>query len=256
MAPFAPGDRVVLLDPATGERLLVVVGGGVERVKGLGTVDLARLVGVEPGARFEYPGRAFIAVAPTVRDLLETVARKAQVVTPKDAARIVFEADLRAGARVVEAGVGSASLTLALARAVAPTGRVTTYEIREDFAEWGRANLARAGLADVAEVKVGDVAKDVVERDLDAFVLDVPEPWLAVSAAWNALKGGGVLVTYSPLVSQVEATHRALADHPFTVVRAFETMEREWVVGERGARPSFEMLGHTGFVTVARKRLQ
>lgn len=255
MPPFASGDRVILYDLASGERRLVVAGGEVARVAGLGTVDLGRLVGLEPGAAFTFPGRSFVALAPTVRDLMETAQRKAQVVLPKDAARIVFEADLRAGARVVEAGIGSASLTLALARAVGPTGRVVTYELREDFAEWGRANVARAGLADVVEVKVGDVAKDVSETDVDAVVLDVPDPWEAVPAAWRALKGGGVLVTYSPLVSQVEATHKALAAAAFLPPRTVEVVERDWVVGERGARPAFEMLGHTGFITAARKRL-
>ena len=64
---------------------------------------------------------------------------------------------------------------------------------------------------------------------------------------------GGRFVSYSPTVGQVERTHAALREAAFSDVRTFETLERELVVGRQGTRPSFEMLGHTGYITAARK---
>lgn len=249
---FRAGDPVALVDEA-GFRVLVRAGTGAQRIHGLGVVDTARLVGLAWGGRVEQVGKTLTALPPSLGDLLAALPRKAQVVKAKDAARIVLECDLHAGRVVVEAGIGSAHLTAALATAVRPGGKVVTYELREDFAAWGKANLELAGLADAVEVKVGDVRGGIAERGVDAVVLDVPDPWLAVPAAWDALRVGGAIATYSPLVSQVEQTHEALRKQGFRDLRTVETLERAWVVGERGARPDFDMLGHTGFLTFARR---
>lgn len=249
---IAPGDLVALADEE-GARTLVRAVGGAQKLRGVGILAGERLAGLAWGARFEHGSKTFRLLRPGIGDLTAGLDRKAQIVLPKDASRILFECDVRAGARVVEAGIGSAALTSALAWAVAPTGKVFTYELREDFADWGRKNLERAGLAPFVEVKVGDVAKGVQERDVDAFVLDVPNPWDAVPAAKESLRGDGHFCAYSPLVSQVEQTHRALKEHGFHDLRTLEIIERTWTVGERGSRPDHAMLGHTAWLTFARK---
>jgi len=246
------GDRVVLRDQG-GRRYLVEAGAKAERIQGLAFFDPAKLVGMAWGAKLEHATKTLTVLPASTMDLLATLKRKAQIVLPKDAARILLECDVRAGSLVVEAGVGSAALTLALARAAQPGGRVVTYELREDFADWGRANLAAAGLAEVVDVRVADVRAGIAERGVDAVVLDMPDPWEAVPPAWDALRPGGHFAAYSPLVSQVEQTTRALAKQGFADLRSLELIEREWVVGERGSRPSHEMLGHTGYLTFARK---
>lgn len=247
-----PGEPVILVD-GEGRRYLVRAATGSQRIAGLGALDTAKLVGLAWGGRVEQVGKTLTLLPPAVADVLAALPRKAQIVQPKDAARIVLEGDVHAGSTVVEAGIGSAHLTSVLARAVRPGGRVVTYELREDFAAWGKANLELAGLADVVEVKVGDVRGGIAERGVDAVILDVPDPWLAVPGAWDALRPGGTFASYSPLVSQVEQTHDALRKQGFRDLRTLETLERAWVVGERGARPDFDMLGHTGFLTFARR---
>src|SRR3972149_2138201 len=67
--------------------------------------------------------------------------RGAQVIYPKDLAMILFWADVYPGCRVLEAGMGSGALTLALLRAVGPEGRVISYEQREEFARRALANI-------------------------------------------------------------------------------------------------------------------
>jgi tRNA (adenine57-N1/adenine58-N1)-methyltransferase len=252
MGPIQAGEPVVLVDEA-GERWLVRAGAKAERIKGLAWLDPSQLVGRPWGGRVEHAGKVLTLLPPSTPDLLATVRRKAQIVLPKDAARILLECDVRAGSRVVEAGIGSAALTIALARASQPGGLVSTYELREDFAAWGRENLEAAGLAQAVEVKVADIRGGIAEREVDAVILDMPDPWLVVPAAWDALRSGGAFASYSPLVSQVEQTHQALRKQGFREVRTLELLERAWVVGERGARPSFDMLGHTGWLTFARR---
>ena len=253
---IAPGDFVALIDEA-GLRTLVRAEGGAQKLRGVGIFAPEKLVGMAWGARLSHGSKSLRIVKPGINDVSAGLPRRAQIVTPKDASRILYECDVRSGARVLEAGIGSGVLTSALAWAVAPTGRVHTYEVREDFIEVGTRNLALAGLDKLVDVKLGDITKagTVQERDLDAVVLDIPNPWDAVPHVKEALRGDGHFCGYSPLISQVEQTHRALAEHGFHEVRTIELIERGWHIGERGSRPQHEMLGHTAFLTFARNAL-
>lgn len=253
---FRSGDPVLFFEESeeTGVRKhLVRAGDKVDRYRGLGVFDPGKLVGLAPGDRFKVGTRDFTLIRPTTGDLLSTLERKAQIVLAKEAGPILLHAGIVPGATVVEAGIGSGALTTALAAAVGEKGRVVTYELREDFAEHARGNLARAGLADRVEIRIGDVRTGIEQRDVDAVILDMPDPWAALDAAREALAIGGAIAIYSPLVSQVEQTVRALRERKFGDVRVIEILEREWVVGERGSRPSFDMLGHSGFLVFARK---
>jgi tRNA (adenine57-N1/adenine58-N1)-methyltransferase len=249
---FDLGDIVVLVD-RKGGRYLVRLSGEKERVGKVGLVDTASLEGLTGGAAVNIGSASFTVLAPTVLDKVAAIERRAQIVVPRDAALIALNADVKAGDLVVEGGAGSGALSIVLLHLLRPGGRLVTYELREDHAQVAIANVERSGLSEGHEVRIGDVATDVTETDVDAVVLDVPEPWRAVPACKMALKAGGRLVSYSPTVGQVERTHRALREEGFWEVRTFETLERELVVGPGGTRPSFEMLGHTGYTTVARK---
>jgi tRNA (adenine57-N1/adenine58-N1)-methyltransferase len=248
---FDMGDSAVLID-RKGGRHMVRLTGGKERVGKLGLVDTSALLGASDGTRVSVGSAEFVALSPTVLDKVATIERRAQIVVPRDAALIALHADVKAGDLVVEGGAGSGALSIVLLHALRPGGRLVTYELREDHAEVAMANVEMAGLTEGHDLRLGDVA-DVEETDVDAVVLDVPEPWKAVPACGRALKAGGRLVSYSPTVGQVERTHDALREAGFQGVRTFEWLEREMVVGSGGTRPSFEMLGHTGYTTVARK---
>jgi predicted O-methyltransferase YrrM len=56
---------------------------------------------------------------------------------------------------ILEVGTLGGYSTIWLARALPPGGRIISLELDPKHAEVARANLARAGLADVAEVRVG-----------------------------------------------------------------------------------------------------
>lgn len=252
MAGIAPGDLVALADEE-GARILVRAEGGAQKIKGVGILAPEKLAGLDWGARLDHGSKTFRLLRPGIGDMHAGIARKAQIILPKDASRILYECDVHEGSRIAEAGIGSGALTTALAWAVGEKGRVHTYEIRQDFADWGRKNLEHYGLAGRVDIKVADVAHGIEERDLDAVILDMPNPWDAIPAAKEALRAEGHFCAYTPLVSQVEQTHQALIANGFTDIRTIELIERNWTVHGRGSRPNHEMLGHTAFLTFARK---
>ncbi|MBA3044047.1 tRNA (adenine-N1)-methyltransferase, partial [archaeon] len=175
-----------------------------------------------------------------------------QIILPKDSAIIMLYCDVKNGCRIVEAGVGSGALTIALANFVRPDGKIISYEKRNDFADFAKRNIENAGLGEYVEIKLGDVTESIDEKNADAVILDIPNPWDAVKNAYNALKVCGHFCSYSPTMNQVEKTVKTLK-HDFIEIKTFETLQREIVVGEGGVRPSFDMLGHTGYLTFARK---
>jgi tRNA (adenine57-N1/adenine58-N1)-methyltransferase len=187
---------------------------------------------------------------------MEGLARRPQTIGPKDAASILFHAGISPDDVVIEAGAGSGWLTIALAAAVGPRGRVIAYEKREDFAMFARENVERTGMGAGVEIRVGDVVAEMREQEVAAVVLDLPEPWTVVSAAWKALRIGGTFASFSPTVEQVRRTVEALAGQPFADVRTIEVIEREMVVRGTGTRPSSAPVGHTGYLTFARKVLE
>ncbi len=242
--------EVILLNPR-GKKWRVPVGKGLRKVRGVGRVStdgLDRLV----GRSLEVEGKSYAVLEPSVRDVIETIHRKAQIIGPKDGGYLVFHTDLNAGDIVIEGGAGSGALTIALAHAVVPSGRVISYEVRRDFLDVAQANVEAAGYGDVVRFRRADIAKGIDETEVDAVVLDVPEPWTAISPAQQALKPSGHLASFSPTVEQMRATVLALRDARFAEVWSAELLERRMEVG-RGSRPAFQMLGHTGYMTFARR---
>jgi len=224
------------------------------QVREVGTFEASKLE-ASVGRKIRIGSRSFIVLEPSTRDLHETLGRAAQSLTPKDIASVLYEADIRPAGRVIEAGTGSGAVTMAAARAVGPSGRVYAYDLREDFLAVARANVARAGLSERVEFRVGDVREPIGEKDVDAFLMDIPDPWAAVPGAWDALRPCGALASFSPNMEQVKETVAAIRKKPFVDVRTIEIIEREMEVREVGVRPSFAALGHTGYLTFARKVL-
>jgi tRNA (adenine57-N1/adenine58-N1)-methyltransferase len=243
-------DRVVLLDKS-GRKWLVVLEGDTVSIPGLGVLRTAKLR-ESIGGPVSVGGESVLVLRPSARDLSETLTRKAQIITPKDVALLLYYADVKPGDTVVEAGSGSGALTIALARSVGETGRVISYDIREDFLAVARENVRRAGLSERVEFRQGD-ARIEIAAEADAIVLDMLDPWNAVHSAHRSLKPCGHLATYSPNMEQVKETVMAMQKLPFIEVRTVELLEREMEVRETGVRPAFASLGHTGYLTVARK---
>jgi tRNA (adenine57-N1/adenine58-N1)-methyltransferase len=247
-------ETIVLIDESY-KRYFVNTQDKTDKIKGIGVFDPKILVGKEFGKQVEIGSKKFWVFRPGVMDKLIGLKRRAQIILPKDIAHIVLYCSIQPGHNVLEAGVGSGSLTTALASIVAPNGKVISYDTRKDFIEHAEKNLKINGLEKYVKILEKDVTKGISERNLDAVILDIPNPWDAVGRAYKSLRAGGYLCCYSPLISQLEQTVKELRKHNFIEIKTFENIQREMIIGERGTRPSFNMLGHTGYLTFARKAL-
>ena len=195
-ARLRDGERVLLID-AKQRRYLITLRAGTSFHTHVGIVDHDHLIGAEDGSTvLGSTGRRFVVLRPTLADVILKMPRGAQVIYPKDLAAIVMQADIAPGVRVLEAGVGSGALSMAMLRAGAD---VLGYELREDFAARARANVEDLLGPDAPyQVEVRDVYEGIDERGLDRVVLDLPEPWRVVPHAEVALRSGGILCSYLP----------------------------------------------------------
>lgn len=253
--PFEEGEPALLIDAKGRKYLLHLRSAGVFQFH-LGHLPHAEVIGSPDGSRFvSSKGASLIALRPRLGDYILKMRRGAQVVYPKDLGAILMYADIYPGLTVVEAGTGSGALTMALTRAVGPTGRVVSCEIREDHAAHGRGAIVRrfGHIPDWLELRVGDVLDAVAEEEHDRLLLDLPEPWHVIPAAAATLRSGGIVCSYVPTVPQLQQLHAALdATGRFLDVETFEVLLRTWNVTGRSVRPDHGMVGHTGFVTVGR----
>jgi tRNA (adenine57-N1/adenine58-N1)-methyltransferase len=200
-------------------------------------------------------GARYLALRPTLAEYVLEMPRGAQIIYPKDLATIALFADIGPGQTVVEAGVGSGALTLVLLRLVGPTGRVVSYEMRDEFARRAQRNIeARLGPVVPLTIRAQDIYLGIEEREVDRLVLDLPEPWRLVESAAEALRAGGLFCAYVPTIPQSQRVHEALAAHPaFALAETFETLLRPWNIAGPSVRPAHRMVAHTGFLTLARR---
>jgi tRNA (adenine57-N1/adenine58-N1)-methyltransferase len=236
---------------------LVKVEKGKELHTHKGFLHLEDLIGRHYGTRVKSSlGVEFVALKPSIRDYVFKMARKTQIIFPKDIALIVMYGNIQPGSRIVEAGTGTGALTTALAHYVKPSGRVYSYEIREEFIQTAARNLEKAGVAEHVELKNVDVTTGIEEKDIDAVVLDMATPWLVVPHARAALKGSGILVSFSPTIDQAVKTTEALEENGFVDVETVECLLRRMQIKRGKTRPETLMTGHTGYTTYARKALE
>jgi tRNA (adenine57-N1/adenine58-N1)-methyltransferase catalytic subunit len=255
-APLAAGELVVLNDRRK-RRYLVTLQPGEEWHSHSGLVPHDELIGVVEGTAVRTNRNMEVVVLrPTREDYVLKMKRGAQVVYPKDQAMIVAAADIRPGCTVIEAGAGSGALSMALLAAVGPTGRLISYERREDFAAIAERNVVGflGGMPSNWELRRGDVADELAGLRAHRVVLDLLPPWTVTRAAAQALPPGGIILAYLPGVPQVmRFTDELWGDGRFTDVRTTETLVRPWDIDGLAVRPAHRMVAHTAFLTTARR---
>jgi tRNA (adenine57-N1/adenine58-N1)-methyltransferase len=244
------GDQVVLID-SKDRRYLMRLSEGGEFHTHAGITRHDAMIGQPEGATVRSnTGARYTMLRPTLAEFVLAMPRGAQVIYPKDLGALMVQADVFPGARVLEAGVGSGALSLALLRAGAA---VTGYELRADFAKVARANVERfLGPDQPYAIHERDVYEGIDEVDLDRIVLDLPEPWRVVKHAETALHPGGIFCSYLPGIGQVAALHEALEQSAFGLGHTIEVLERSWHIKGQSVRPDHRMVAHTGFLTTAR----
>ncbi|MBA3620764.1 MAG: tRNA (adenine-N1)-methyltransferase, partial [Euzebyales bacterium] len=247
---------VLLIDRKQRRYLLTLRDGG-EFHTHHGVLAHADLLGRPEGSTVRTTkGATLLALRPTAADWTVKAPRGAQVVYPKDQAMIVGLADVCPGATVVEAGAGSGALTAALLRAVGPTGLVVSFELRDAHADVAERNVADrfGGHPPNWDLRRGDVVSGLAEITCDRVILDLLEPWAASKPAADSLHPGGILLAYTPAITQVMRLREALdADARWGMAATVETLVRAWHVDGLAVRPDHRMVAHTAFLTTARR---
>jgi predicted O-methyltransferase YrrM len=169
-------------------------------------------------------GMPDIGVAPTHGKLLHLLAR------------------MRGARAILEIGTLAGYSTIWLARALPPGGRLVTLEFDPRHAEVARANLARAGLADLVEVRVGPALDTLPELTgpfdlvfIDADKVNNPEyvRWAlrlarpgSVIVVDNVVRGGSLLDKDGddPAVRGTRSLYETIAAEPRLTATAVQTV--------------------------------
>ncbi len=195
-------------------------------------------------------GKEFSIFDPFFIDVYRKIRRSAQIIPLKDIGLIIAETGIGKKSRIVDAGSGSGALCCFLANIAK---EVTTYDIREDFIGIVSHNIDYLKLKNI-KIKNKNIYEGIDEKNVDAVVLDLPEPWLAIEPAKKALKAGGFLVSYSPTIPQVaDFVNKISSSNDFVHIKTSEIIEREWEVFERKVRPKSQGIGHSGFISFIRR---
>jgi len=250
---ISEGDEVLFITQR-GKRYLVEVRRGRRFHSSEGYVDLDRVIGKPYGSRIRTnTGSVWVAARPLILDHALNFPRVTQIVYPKDLGYIVLMSGVRCGSRVVEGGTGAGVLTAMLAYYVAPMGKVYSYDVDEEHLRNAEKQLERVGLREFVELRHGDLTERIYEEGVDAVILDIPTPWLAVANAKRALRDGGMLVSISPTIEQVIETVEALRGEGFADITTVELLLRTLRVKRGMTRPEHLMHAHTVYITTARK---
>ena len=250
---FRDGDQALLID-RKGRRYMITLSEEQVFHFHLGRVPHDQLIGHTVGDWYRSDrGHVVLAVRPTMADFVLEMPRGPQIIYPKDLGNIIILGDIFPGATVVEGGLVSGSMTSALLRAVGSSGSVITYEINESVLPKALANINKVvGDPPNLTVTIGDIYQGIAEAEVDRVVLDVPEPWQAVSTVGDALTMGGIMLSFLPTILQVHQLVMELnRDSRFQLIEMVETLLRPWHVTERSVRPEHRMVAHSGFLTTA-----
>ena len=253
---FSAGDRIQLTDPK-GKMYTFTITPGKEWHTHKGWIVHNDLIGLPEGSVVSTSaGLQFTAFKPLLGDFVLSMPRGATIVYPKDAAMIIGVADVFPGAKVIEAGVGSAALSISLLRAIGPTGELTSFERREDFADIARENVRTyfGAVPTNWSLNIGSVQESSTDKKYDRVILDMLAPWECISFAAEVLRPGGVFLAYVATTTQLSMTAEAIKeDGHFTEPLSSETIVRDWHHEGLAVRPMQRMIGHTGFLIVTRR---
>lgn len=196
----------------------------------------------------------FRILKPGLNDLIRGVRRQTQVLYPKDIGYICLRLGVGNGTRVIEAGSGSGSLTLALSWFSGERGQVYTYEARPEFYELCRKNLEWAGLGGNVTQYNRNIEEGFDQSDADSLFLDVRTPWEYLDQVLAAVRFGGQFCFFVPTVDQIAKLLLGMENRPFDDVEVEEVLVRRWKPLADRLRPEDRMIAHTGFLVFARKQ--
>ena len=211
-----------------------------------GVINLDEIVGAEPGDIIQsHNGTEFSILLPKAPDFFEYAKRSGAPMLPRDIGLMIAYTGMNRNDTVLDSGTGTGIAAIYFGGIAE---RVTTCELRPDFARIAEANIRDAGLTNV-EVLASDVLDVKGLYDIVHFDMTItPEH---IRHAHSVLKPGGYLACYTPFLEYLFGVMDE-AEPLFSELKAVECIEREMSRTKRGTRPSTRV-GDTGYLTIARK---
>jgi len=196
-------------------------------------------------------GNKFTVMEPRVTDLFRHLERTGTPILPRDVGLIIGMAGIGQGDRVLDAGTGTGILSICLGRIGA---NVTTYEKNLKFVEVAQDNIIKAKVEDNVEIRGRDIIEDLdILNNFSVVTLDMKNAEVVVDHARYLLKTGGSLVVYSPFIESAKRVVECARNAGLSDIKTIDTIQREIEFGERGSRPQTRGVGHSGYLTFARK---
>jgi len=218
-----------------------------------GTINHDEILKRDYGDYIEtHKGHKFQILKPTLYDIIMYgIKRRTQIIYPKDSAYITLKLGLTSGMKVLESGIGSAALTIVMANALYPKGKIYAYEKEEKHIETAKQNLEFAGFSEMVEIFHKDLSQ-VEEKDFDAAFIDVREPWHHIPKIKEVLKKGAPVGFLVPTVNQIIQLLEALKENNFIQIETLEILLRNYKSVPDRLRPEDRMVAHTGYLIFAK----
>ena len=195
-------------------------------------------------------GKELFCYKASFNDLYRKIKKRAQIIPLKDVSVILAETGITKNSIIVDAGTGSGALSIFLSMYAK---KVYSYDIRDDHIEIANENKDFLNIKNLI-IKKHDVYDNIPKKEIDVITLDLPEPWNVIENADKSLKLGGYLVSYSPCIPQnADFVNKILEHENFIHVKTIEISNREWEMQGRKVRPKTKEIGHSGFISIARK---
>ena len=67
------------------------------------------------------------------------------------------------------------------------------------------------------------------------------------------MRPGGIFLAYLPTINHTQLLRETLRKYQFGLEETVEIFRRTWHIDGRSVRPDHRMVGHTGFLTSARR---
>ncbi len=193
----------------------------------------------------QYLTDLFVPADPALEAALrdsEAAGLPAHHVAPNQGKLLMLLAQIQGARRILEIGTLGGYSTIWLARALPPDGSLITLEANVKYAEVAQANIARAGLADKVELRLGRALDSLPQLSgtFDLIFIDADKPNNPEYLDWalkrsrlgsliigdNVVRDGAVIDATStdPSVQGIRRFHERMAADPRLSVTAIQTV--------------------------------
>jgi predicted O-methyltransferase YrrM len=159
--------------------------------------------------------------------------------------------------RILELGTLGGYSTIWLARALPADGRLITLEANPTHASVARANIARAGLASLVDVRLGSASETLAQlagegvEPFDLVFIDADKPGYPVYFTWAMkLTHPGSVIIADNVVREGAVTNPATPDPLVAGIRAFNELVAAEPCADATAIQTVGTKGYDGFALI------